>query len=120
MDIETITKLIDAGYTKAEIEKLTDSAGDTGGAPGNEATEPATKTAEIAGKEQSNDDTKNAEQIAMPVEISAAIEALTNTVAGLKETVKAIQTANANGAQTDTAKSDSKISDAMQSFINSL
>ena len=109
MDIETITKLIDAGYTKEEIDKL------AGAAPGEDAGE----NAETAGKEQSDAGQENAGKIETGVSIEAAIEALTNTVAGLKDTVKAMQDANAGQAATNTANKD-VIGETIKGFIDTL
>ena len=111
MDIETITKLIDAGYTKAEIDAM--QAGHDGG---NSTDENAGETAPNAGEEQSTPNEKNASEVNNPVEIGAAIEALTNTVAGLKETVKALQDKNLADASTDKPKKDS-INEAISSFM---
>ena len=109
MDIETITKLIDAGYTKAEIDAL--SAGAT--AP---KSEDAGENNPPTGEEQAGAGEKNASEINQPVEITAAIEALNNTVAGLKETVKAMQDKNLANASTDKPKKDS-INEAINSFM---
>lgn len=111
MDIETITKLIDAGYTKAEIDAM--QAGHDGGG---EAIKNAGETAPDAGKAQSDAGEKNASEVNNPVEITAAIEALNNTVAGLKETVKAMQDKNLANASTDKPKKDS-INEAISSFM---
>ena len=112
MDVETITKLLDAGYTKEEIDKMAGTATDQpgeAGAAGNET----------AGKEQDNAGQENASQVVTNVEITAAIEALTNTVTGLKETVKAIQENNAKAAATDKPKKDS-IGEAIAGFMETL
>lgn len=109
MDIETITKLIDAGYTKAEIDALSAGAGAPKGEDAGETNPPT-------GEEQGNAGEKNAGEISTPVEIGAAIEALTNTVAGLKETVKALQDKNLANASIDKPKKDS-INDAINSFM---
>lgn len=110
MDIETITKLIDAGYTKAEIEQI--SAGGSG--EPEQAGEEKTKANEPEKpNEPSTGDTSHEN------EMSATIKALTDTVAGLSATVKAMQDANIKGAKTETAKSD-PIKAAMDSFINTL
>lgn len=111
MDIEIITKLIDAGYTKAEIDAM--QAGHDGGS---ETNENAGETTPDAGKEQGNVGEKNASEVNNPVEIGAAIEALNNTVAGLKETVKAMQEKNLANASTDKPKKDS-INEAISSFM---
>lgn len=107
MDIEKIEKFIDAGYTKAEIDELLAAApkGEDTGADNPDA-----------GKEPGTPDAENASKVNQPVEITAAIEALTNTVAGLKETVKAMQEKNLAGASTDKPKKDS-INEAINSFM---
>ena len=115
MDIEKIEKFIDAGYTKAEIEAL-EHPDAKGGDDSGKAKEPDNAS---AGEEQGNAGEKNASAVNQSVEITAAIEALTNTVSGLKETVKAMQDANAGKAATDKPKKDT-IGEAMQSFINTL
>ena len=113
MDVETITKLVDAGYTMAEIEAMqsaTESSAtesEVGGAP-----------AEDAGKEQSNAGAKDASEIEAGVSINAAIEALTNTVAGLQDTVKAMQTKNAESAKG--GKQSETVDDVLKSFIDTL
>lgn len=112
MDVETITKLLDAGYTKAEIDKMAGAATDQPGDAG------ATEN-ESAGKEPGDAGQENASQIVTNVEITAAIEALTNTVTGLKETVKAMQANNANAAATDNPNKDS-IGEAIAGFMETL
>ena len=118
MDIETITKLLDAGYTKAEIDALS-----TGNEPaGGTDDENAGTTPPAAGNEPSNAGAENAgkvNEIGVPVEIGAAITALTDTVNGLKETVKAMQDKNAGAASTDNPKKDT-VTDVMKSFIDTL
>lgn len=109
MDIETITKLIDAGYTKAEIDALSAGAGAPKGKDAGEKLAPT-------GEEQAGAGEKNASAVNNPVEIGAAIEALNNTVAGLKETVKAMQDKNLANASTDKPKKDS-INEAINSFM---
>lgn len=118
MDIEKIEKFIDAGYTKAEIEAL-EHPDTKGGDNSGKAKEPDNASAE---KEQGSANLENEsalEKVGTSMEIAAAIEALTNTVSGLKETVKAMQDANAGKAATDKPKKDT-IGEAMQSFINTL
>ena len=111
MDIETITKLIDAGYTKAEIDAM-QAGHDDGGT----TDENAGETAPNAGEKQGAPNEKNASEVNNPVEITAAIEALTNTVVGLQETVKAMQDKNLASASTDKPKKDS-INEAINSFM---
>ena len=113
MDIETITKLLDAGYTKEEIAQFeTVGGGDGAGAAGNEGAGNENKDTpeEQAGKETEvkKDD------------VSEMLKALTDTVNGLTTTVKALQDANAKGAKTDSAKPTDEIKAAMDSFIAKL
>lgn len=112
MDVETITKLLDAGYTKAEIDKMAGAAAD-------QQSEAGAADNETAGEEQAAAGQENAGKIETGVSIEAAIEALTNTVAGLKDTVKAMQDANAGQAATDTAKKD-VIGETIKGFIDTL
>lgn len=111
MDIETITKLLDAGYTKADIDAMqgTDSAG-------SETDESTGKETETAGEKQGDAGEENAGA----VDVSETIKALTDTVAGLTATVKAMQDANAKGAKTKSASAGDAIGDAMKSFIDKL
>ena len=109
MDIETITKLIDAGYTKSEI--LAMSAENAG------AENAGNAGAENAG----NADEENAvkvEEIGERVDVNAAITKLTDTVANLTATVKAIQESNVQKAAG--GKATDKIRDVMDSFIQTL
>ena len=113
MDIETITKLLDAGYTKEEIAQFENvGGGDSAGAAGNEGAGNENESASEgqAGKENEvkNDD------------VSAMLKALTDTVNGLTTTVKALQDANAKGAHTDSPKATDEIKAAMDSFIAKL
>lgn len=128
MEIETITKLLDAGYTKAEIDAM-----QGGNNAGSESNEGAGKENKDAGKEQSNAGAENAGKVeqgnagaenvgkaAQNIDINAAIENLTNTVTTLSNTVKAMQDANAKGARTDSGNAGQGITDAVQDFINKL
>lgn len=113
MDIETITKLLDAGYTKDEIAQLENvGGGDGAGAAGNEGAGDENKGAPEgqAGKET---EVKNDE-------VAAMLKTLTDTVNGLTTTVKALQDANAKGAQTKSPKATDEIKAAMDSFIEKL
>ena len=112
MDVETITKLLDAGYTKEEIDKMGAGAEDQAGREAGEANE-------NAGEKPGDAGAKNASEVGQDIPITAAIEALTNTVEGLKATVKAIQDSNAAGAATDKAGKDS-IGDTIKSFMETL
>lgn len=115
MEIETITKLLDAGYTKAEIDAM--QGGDSAGGETNEGAGEENKD---AGEEQGNAGAENAGKIEQKVDINAAIENLTNTVTTLSNTVKAMQDANAKGARTESGNAGQGITDAVQDFINKL
>lgn len=113
MDIETITKLLDAGYTKAEIDAMqgTDSAG-------SQTDETAGKNPAPTDEEQGNAGAENAG--AVKDDVAEMLKTLTDTVNGLTTTVKALQDANAKGAKTDSAKPTDEIKAAMDSFIAKL
>ena len=117
MDIETITKLLDAGYTKAEIDALAaeKGAGDQGGEGAGKEDQTAAKKPEGA-KDENKVEEKGAE---IGAEFGSALKALTDTVAGLKDTVKAMQEANINGAKQTGGAAD-PITDIMKSFIDRL
>ncbi len=99
MDIETITKLLDAGYTKEEITAL-ENPKPEGGAPD---------------KHEDQDKPKENEA----GEVNEAIAALTKTVEGLTATVKAMQDANVKDA-TGGKPDGNKVTDVMKSFIDTL
>lgn len=105
MNIETITKLIDAGYTKAEIGKM-------------EATNEEVKTEEVKNEEVKTEVVKNEE--VKTDDAMELIKTLTATVEGLSNTVKAMQDANAEGAQTKSATKGDAIMDTINSFIETL
>lgn len=110
MEIETITKLLDAGYTKAEIDALGANAEPSesaeSGAPNESATEKQGETStQDAGEVEAQDD---------------AIKALTDTVNALTATVKAMQENNVKSVSTETPKTSDKIKAVMDSFIESL
>ena len=111
MDIETITKLLDAGYTKADIDKLQGT--DNAGSEGAEGAEGAGETGA-----QGDAGTKNAG--AVNGDVAEMLKTLTDTVNGLTTTVKALQDANAKGAKTDNPKATDEIKTAMDSFIAKL
>lgn len=113
MDIETITKLLDAGYTKADIDKL--QGADVAGGEGNET---AGKEEQATGEEQGNAGAENAG--AVNDDVTEMLKTLTDTVNGLTTTVKALQDANAKGAKTESAKATDEIKAAMDSFIAKL
>lgn len=109
MDIETITKLLDAGYTKADIDGM-----QGGNVPSGESNEGTGAENENASEEQGNAGAENASEVA------PEIKALTETVNALTATVKAMQESNIKGAKTDTPSTGDKINDAMKSFIEKL
>lgn len=111
MDIEQITKLIDAGYTKADIDKM-----QAGEQSGGETGEESEKTVPAKVEEQGNAGAENASAVN---DIDATIKALTETVSGLTETVKAMQAANLAGAKTS-SNEDKTVNDVMKSFIDTL
>lgn len=111
MDIEQITKLIDAGYTKADIDKM-----QAGEQSGNEPDENAGKENKTETKAETGAAPENENKV---TDIDATIKALTETVSGLTETVKAMQAANLAGAQTK-SNEDKTVNDVMKSFINTL
>lgn len=112
MDIETITKLLDAGYTKEEISALeTEPAG-------NETSGNAGKDNEDAGEKPSNAGAENAGAVES-TELTETIKVLTDTVDGLVLTVKAMQDANIKGAKGGKSSAD-PIGETMKSFIDKL
>ena len=113
MDIETITKLLDAGYTKAEIDKLqnTDNAGCGGGENAGKEEPPKEESQGNAGAEDAG---------TVKDDVAEMLKTLTDTVNGLTTTVKALQDANAKGAKTESPKATDEIKAAMDSFIAKL
>ena len=109
MEIETITKLLDAGYTKAEIDAM--QSGNTTGGEGDKGTGKETPP---TGEESGNGGAEN--ESALNPEIAA----LTKTVNELTATVKAMQESNVKGAATTSPSTGDKINDAMKSFIEKL
>ena len=80
MDIETITKLLDAGYTKAEIDGL-QACHDAGGTLDENAGKTDTTTSGIEG----NAGAENASEV--KTDLAAIVANLTKSVDGLKDTV---------------------------------
>lgn len=110
MDIEKIEKFIDAGYTKAEIDEMlkgTDSHEDESAGTGEQEAE-----------EQGEAD-KAHESALTSDDMLKSIEALTKTVDGLTNTVKAMQEANVNSANGGRAGTDT-VGEVINSFINEL
>ena len=108
MDVETITKLLDAGYTKADIDKM--SVGDAKGS--DESAGAENESAEKKGEESANEVKSD--------NVADMLKTLTDTVNGLTATVKAMQDSNAKGAHTDSPKATDAIKAAMDSFIETL
>lgn len=124
MDNEQILKLVNAGYTKAEIDAM--QAGNNAGGQTDEGAGKENKTtvenAGNAGAENAGKVAENAgkvEDVGQFAGVNAAIEKLTNTVTTLQATVKELQTANVKGAETKTPAGDA-IKAAMDSFIEKL
>lgn len=112
MDIETITKLINAGYTKSEI--LAMSAEPSASEEVRNESESTTEIEGNAGEENAG----KVEEIGEHVDVNAAITKLTDTVANLTATVKAMQENNVQKAAG--GKATDKIKDVMDSFIQTL
>ena len=108
MDVETITKLLDAGYTKEEISALDNPKPE--GKP--EEPKPDDKP------KDTNEDQDKPKENEAP-EVNEAIAALTKTVEGLTATVKAMQDANVKAA-TGGKPDGNKVTDVMKSFIDTL
>lgn len=111
MDIETITKLLDAGYTKADIDAM--QGGDI---PSGESDEGTREETAPTIEEQGNAGAENAGEVVQ----DDAIKALTDTVNALTATVKAMQENNVKSVSTESPKTSDKIKAAMDSFIESL
>ncbi len=112
MDSEQIIKLLDAGYTKADIDKMEAKPDhQESGSPDDTA---GTETAgtETAGTPETKEEKKE-------INADDAIKALTETVNSLTETVKAMQAKNITGATG--GKPEAKtVDDVMKSFIENL
>ena len=109
MDSEQIIKLLDAGYTKADIDKMEAKPDQQeGGTPDSAA------GTEGAGSPENKEEKKEE-----TVTQDAAIKALSETVAQLTETVKAMQAKNITGA-TGGKPENGTVEDVMKSFIENL
>ena len=113
MDIEKIEKFIDAGYTKEEINEML-SAGNAESIQEEDKNETGGAKPEKP-KEQGAPD--SAHDSAVTLEM---LSTLTKTVEGLKDTVKALQSANAKMADSGSNKPEDEIKNIMDSFINTL
>ena len=119
MDNETIIKLVNAGYTKEEIAKM--DAG-TESKPAGEESKPAGTSAgaELPKGNEDAGEKQGAASAEHESEIDKTIKALTDTVAGLTATVKAMQSANVKGAATETPSGTDALKDTIDSFIKTL
>lgn len=117
MDIETITKLIDAGFTKEDITAFMAGKGPDEAGAGDQ--QDAGKNNPPTDEKPGNDGSENAGKVEAPDPLEA-IKALTATVNGLNETVKAMQAANVKNATTATTSKGDPILTAMESFISTL
>lgn len=111
MDFEEIKAFIKAGYTKEEIKKMehgTENEIETGSATG-EDSKPNTNAEESVPMESASEVN----------DFSATIKALTDTVNGLSETVKAMQTHNAESAKGGKPEKDA-FESVMQDFISNI
>lgn len=109
MDSEQIIKLLDAGYTKADIDKMEAKPDQQ-----ENGTPDDTAGTEGAGSSE-NKEEKKEETITQ----DATIKALSETVAQLTETVKAMQAKNITGATGGKAEAKT-VDDVMKSFIENL
>ena len=111
MEFEEIKAFIKAGYTKEEIEKM------------EHGTENETETGNATGEDSKpNDDNKESVSTENTNEVddfNATIKALTDTVNGLSETVKAMQTHNAESAKGGKPEKD-EFESVMQDFISNI
>lgn len=117
MDNETILKLVNAGFTKEEITKMdagTENKPEENKPAGDGAGEDVSKGNADAGAEQSAAGSEHES------EITNTIKALTETVAGLSATVKAMQDANIKGASTPSANTGDELKNTIDSFIKTL
>lgn len=111
MDSEQIIKLLDAGYTKADIDKMEAKPDQKEiGTPDN------TTGTETAGSSENKEEKK---EVKKDLSADEAIKALTETVNSLTETVKAMQAKNINGATGGKAETNT-VEDVMKSFIDNL
>lgn len=113
MDIEKIEKFIDAGYTKEEINEML-SAGNAGSVQGTDKQQTGGAESEES-KEQGAGDPAHDSAVTLEM-----LSTLTKTVEGLKDTVKALQSANAKTADSGSNKPEDEIKNIMDSFINTL
>ena len=110
MEIEKIEKLIDAGYTKQEIDEML---------KGSDSHEDKNAGAEEQTTQEQSEADKTHESALTSDNITKTIEALTKTVDGLTNTVKAMQEANVNNANGGRMGSDT-VSDVINSFMKEL
>lgn len=114
MDVETIKKFIEAGYTKADIDAM--QGGNVSGSESAEEKEGPEGTAGTKANQQTDLDTEP--DIPKGKEVDPTIKALSDTVAELSDTIKKMQESNVRKA--DGGTSTDKIKEVMDSFINEL
>ena len=114
MDVETIKKFIEAGYTKADIDAM--QSGDIKGSESAEEKEGTEGTTGTETNQQANLDSKP--DISKGAEVDKDFKALSDTVAELSDTIKKMQERNVRKA--DGGASTDKIKEVMDSFINEL
>ena len=110
MNIEKIEKFIDAGYSKQEIDEML---------KGNDAHEDESAGAGEQEKQEQGEADKTHESALTADDMLKSIEALTKTVDGLTNTVKAMQEANVNNANGGRAGTDT-VGEVINSFIKEL
>ena len=112
MDIEKIEKFIDAGYTKEEINAMLSDGGNAG-------TVQAQNEQQATGAEPEKSEEQGATDSAHDSTLEM-LKTLTSTVEGLKDTVKALQAANAKSADSGRKNPENEINNIMDSFIKTL
>lgn len=106
MTIEEKIKLIDAGYTKAEIEEMADPQSEQTDSAADENTEQNTA------KENAQNEEKS--------EVNEQIKALNETVKTLTDTVKALQDSNIKNAKGEKPDTKSVIDETIKNFMESM
>ena len=113
MEYEQIIKLLDAGYTKAEIDAM------QGGQPsGGEVDKGAGEEDKTAGEKQGASGAESAGEVKND-DIAATIKALSDTVNSLTSAVKAMQESNINGAKGGKPEAGS-VDEVLKSFIDTI
>lgn len=113
MEYEQIIKLLDAGYSKAEIDAM-----QSGQPNGGEADKGAGEENKTEDEKQSAGGAEDAGKVKND-DIANTIKALSDTVNTLTSTVKAMQESNINGAKGGKPEAGN-IDEVMKSFIDSI